>query len=797
MSHGKPMKLIRREEKSSDKINILTHYDDHTLLDKSGKLIQIIKIKGLNFSTQDDLTLDLYKIRRNHLFKSFASQFALYCWEVKRRVNDFAGGNFDENYSSSVNDQYKEFLIKQKLFHKELYLAIVSKHPEGIFNKGWSFLQQLTKKFDKPAKQNYLLKRHQELNEIVNRALSTFSAYHCELLGTYIENEIVYSEPLEVISYFLNGEYSKVPLNIEDASKVLPRKRLFFNPRSGVVEMRSPDQSSRFLAFISIKGYSATTYQSMLNRLNELRFPYVITQSFRFYDKENSKKVLRDQQNEMLQSKDESISLTHEIDSAFDDAASGEVGFGKHHFSMACFADSIAELNQYVSEVSAKFSDAGIIAVREDVAAELSFWAQLPGNFAYIARPADISTLNIASFINFHNYPLGKLHNNHWGDAVTVLETISGSPYYFNFHYKDIGNFLVFGSTGSGKTVLVGFLILQSMKFGGKRIIFDKDRGLEIVVKAMGGVYERIRPTNRTGFNPCHLKDSIANRKFLTQLFSKMFSVNGDILNEQDRKVIERAIAGIYELPFADRRICHLAPFFGTKEAGSLRARFDEWHSDGPFAWAFDHDEDSLNLNPDVIGFDLTYLLKDPICKTPILMYLIHRIEETLFGERGIIFFDEGFKVLDDDFFKPFFNDWPRTYRKKNIIFGLATQVVNDITQYGSHKAINEGAYCKIFFPNPAADEDVYINKLGLTYKEYELIKTIPDDQHYFLLTHGQGTHKESVVARINLSQLEDVIAVISAREESLILLDQIQSEVWREPELWLPIFHTNRKKLI
>ena len=78
-----------------------------------------------------------------------------------------------------------------------------------------------------------------------------------------------------------------------------------------------------------------------------------------------------------------------------------------------------------------------------------------------------------------------------------MFETLSGSPYYFNFHYKDVGNFLVFGAMGSGKTVLVGFLIAQSMKFGGKRIIFDKDRGLEILVRALGGIYETIKPGNQ------------------------------------------------------------------------------------------------------------------------------------------------------------------------------------------------------------------------------------------------------------------------------------------------------------
>src|SRR5262249_18310299 len=154
--------------------------------------------------------------------------------------------------------------------------------------------------------------------------------------------------------------------------------------------------------------------------------------------------------NEMLQSKDESITQTEQIDDAFDDTASGEVGYGKHHFSLVCYADTQEELNKQIGIIVSRFADVDIACVREDVACEPSFWAQLPGQFSYICRPADISTKNMASFASLHNYSMGKLTGNHWGDAVTVLETLSGSPYYFNFHYRDVGNFLIFGAMGSG-----------------------------------------------------------------------------------------------------------------------------------------------------------------------------------------------------------------------------------------------------------------------------------------------------------------------------------------------------------
>jgi len=800
-------RTIKYEEQASKHINVLAHYDDDTLLDKSGKLIKIFKLAGLDFVTKDEQTLNAYKTRRNHLLKNFSSDFACYCWQVRRKTKQYPAGEFKNGLAKRVNEAYKQKINTTEMFHTELYLALMTKQPEGLINKGFSFLNQLKIWFDKCAKQDYLVKRHRELNDATEKVLSALSDYDCQLLTVYEKKGVKFSEPLAFLSQLINFDSCSIPLDIADAGTVLPRRRLFFNSRAGVIEMREANGSKRFAAMLSIKAYSPITYQGILDELSTLRCEYVITQSFRFYDRQNAKQRLLDQQKEMLQSKEESITQTEQIDDVFDETASGEVGYGKHHLSLACYADSQEELNKQVGMIISRFADVDITCVREDIACELGFWAQLPGNFRYICRSADISTKNMAGFASFHNYALGKIRGNHWGDAVTIFETLSGSPYYFNFHYKDVGNFLVFGAMGSGKTVLIGFLILQSMKFGGKRIIFDKDRGLEILVRAMSGIYERIKPGIQTGFNPCHLKDTPENRKFLSVLFKKMLTVNGEVLTESEADIVERAIDGMYRLDKGSRQLCHIASFFGANKkacpsmilAGglpqhasswdSLRSRFDQWHSDGPHAWLFDNVDDSLHLEAEVIGFDLGHILTDEYCKTPALMYLTYRVEQALEGNRGILFCDEGWQLLLDSYFKDLINNWSRTPRKKNNIFGLATQVANDTVDLSISKAINESAFCKIIFPNPSADRKVYIDDLGLSDYEYSLIKTIPDDQHYFLLNHGRGINKESVVLRLNLAGFEDLITIISAREETLALLDQIRAEVGDDPNDWLSIF--------
>lgn len=786
--------MVRNEDKASSHINVISHYDDDTLLDKDGKLIKIIKLEGIDFVTRDEQTLDIYKNRRNNLLKNFSSEFAIYFWEVRRKKTVFPEGEFEEGFAKDVNEEYKKKIAQSDMFQSNLYLAVMTKPPEGFMNWGFNIFKWFSHKVDGAEKRSYFINRHQELCNVTRKIISSLDDYKPKLLGVYEKNSVLFSEPLEFISQLINFDGFPVPLNLCDAAQALPRHRLFFNHKAGVIEIRRVDGGKKFAAMLSIKAYSPITYQGLLDEISAMKIEYTASQSFRFYDRQIAKNRLRDQQKEMRQTKDESITQTEQITDAFDDAASGEVSFGAHHLTIACYADSQEKLNKDIAALVSRFSDLDIVCIRESVGCECAFWAQLPGNFGYILRAADISTKNMSALMSLHNYAVGNIKENHWIYPVTIFETLSGSPYYFNFHYKDVGNFLVFGATGSGKTVLVGFLILQSMKFGGKRVIFDKDRGLEILVKAMGGIYDRIKPGISTGFNPCQLDDTPENRKFLSLLFKKMLSGNGELLTESDSGLIENAIDGMYRLEKTERQLRHIASFFGTKRSGSIRMRFDQWYSNGPHAWLFDNAKDKLNLEPNVLGFDLGNILSDQECKTPALMYLTHRVSQALEGHRGMLFFDEGWVSLNDSYFDDILNDWSRTPRKKDNILGMATQVANDTVNSAVSKSINESASCKIFFPNSSADRNVYINDYGLSEYEYHLIKTMPDDQHYFLLIYGRSTNKQSVVIRANLSGMDNVISVISAREKLLALFDQILSEVGDDPKAWLPVFYARQK---
>ena len=93
--------------------------------------------------------------------------------------------------------------------------------------------------------------------------------------------------------------------------------------------------------------------------------------------------------------------------------------------------------------------------------------------------------------------------------------------------------------------------------------------------------------------------------------------------------------------------------------------------------------------------------------------------------------------------------------------------------------------------PNLKADKESYCDDFGLSLEEFRIIRELPDNSRCFLIKHGA----HSVIARHDLSGMDDALSVLSGREETVVLLDQIRSEVGDDPRHWLPLFHERRKQ--
>ena len=777
-------RIARRDKPAGARLPYLRHVDDMTLETRDGLLMQVIHLRGLPFETLDSEELDYRLSVREAVIRSLgSSRYAVYQHVVRREVAADVPGMFPDAFSRALDDGWRERLGTRRLFANDIYLTILRRPLVGKL--GWFGRARRALGSSRSVDGVQAMARARdlrELNAVTSSVLASLAPYDVHQLGVYETPRGDRSEILEFLSALYEGGMRAIALPHGDIGRYLPTRRISFG--SDAIELAGVAAGERrFCTMVSVKDYPADTMAGMLDDLYRLPFELTVSQSFALTDRQPALDRMNLALRRMRAADDEALSLRAGLATAKDDIAAGRAAFGEHHLTVAIWAATLEQLDAAVGEVQAVLTDAGIISVREDVNLEAAFWAQFPGNFRDIARRALISTANFAGFASGHNFPLGQADGNHWGQAVTLLETTAAGPYYFNFHKGDLGNFTIIGPSGSGKTVVLNFLLAQARRFSPNIMFFDKDRGAEIFIRALGGRYEVLRPGVRTGFNPLLLPDTPVNRRFLAEWLGRLMAPAN---RAEDKAEIEAAIDASYAQPPALRRLRHLIELFRgarSARADDLAARLAPWVDDGQHAWLFDNEEDGLDLSDATLGFDMTAVLDDPALRTAAMMYLFHRVEERLNGTPTLIVIDEGWKALDDDVFVARIRDWEKTIRKRNGVVGFATQSASDALASRISAAIIEQAATQIFMVNPKAQAEEYMTGFGLTRHEYDLVRTLPESSHAFLIKHG----RESVVARLDLAGRPDLLTILSGRERTVRLLDTIREDVGDAPEAWLP----------
>ncbi|MGH8336269.1 MAG: VirB4 family type IV secretion/conjugal transfer ATPase, partial [Gammaproteobacteria bacterium] len=329
---------------------------------------------------------------------------------------------------------------------------------------------------------------------------ASLARYEPESLGCYQDSSRWYSSLLEYLALLINGERQRVPLPRGPLAAALATTRLCFGGE--VVEYRLAT-GTRVGAMLGIKEYPTPSVTGMLDRLLSAPFAFVLTQSFAFLSKASSQGLLTRQINRMANAGDFAVSQAQELGEALDALTSNEFVMGDHHFTLQVLAapDVVADgrpdeerlrtLNDCVARARAILADTGMTVAREDLALEAAFWAQLPGNFQLRPRKAPVTSRNFAALVPFHNFPPGRATGNHWGESLTLFPTRAHSAYHFSLHAsdpsdgdsrRDAGHTFICGPTGSGKTVLIGFLVAMLARQGVTQVVLDKDRGLERLV---------------------------------------------------------------------------------------------------------------------------------------------------------------------------------------------------------------------------------------------------------------------------------------------------------------------------
>jgi len=803
--------VARRDPASMSHIPYTAHLSPHVVATKYGDFVQAFRLSGAAFETADSADINLWHERLNNLWRSMGSaHISIWSHLIRGREGSYPTGTFPAAFAGDLDRWYQRRLAGERLMKNDLYLALVYRPTAGIASTLVARMLERARSHSLEACEKDALDACEKLSEAV---LAALDHYEPERLGTYRVGTQYRSRLLEYLASLINAEWQPMALPRTPLDEVLATSR----PLCGyeAIEYRSPTQT-RWGAMLGIKDYASPSVPGMLNGLLSAPFPFVLTQSFTMLSKATSEGLLQRQYNRMRNAGDFAATQTEELKEALDSLASNEFVLGDHHFSLQVLTDPcpgvidgqrvehLKALNDRIALARELLTDTGFTVAREDLALEASFWAQLPGQFRLRPRKSPITSRNFAALAPLQNYPSGLAHANHWGAATAVLMTEARSPYFFSLHAsdpheqgggsrKDVGHTLLRGPTGSGKTVLIGFLISMLTRQGVTQVVIDRDRGLEVLVRALEGEYLSLRNGRPTGFNPLQLPNTPDHEEFLKVWLRVLGRApSGAPLTVREEGDLDQALRGVLALEPAARRLSRLIEFLDRTDAEGAYARLARWcHSTaGEYAWVFDNPSDLIvpRLRTQaIVGFDYTDFINHPVTRVPVTHYLLHLISGLLDGRRLACWMDEFSQPLSDPVFAPFAKVGLQNWRKLDGVFCAATQIPQEVTTSPIARAVIEQTATKVFFPNAEASRDVYIDEFNLNEREFDLIKNqLQPGSRRFLIKQGRS----SVVCQLDLKGLKKALAVISGRRTSVDLMHELIKEHGPHTSSWLPRFY-------
>jgi len=795
-----------------DFIPYVCHYNSNTILTKNGELVKIIRITGFS----DESMMSQVSSLRDNIRSSIVNhipdnKFAFWFHTIRRKKNINPEGEFDEFFPKQLDKSWKEQNKWSEQYVNELYITIISEGLDSSIANFQSLMRSFSQKVTANLHQNYLEQSHKVLAKIVNNILADIEEYGAELLGIKEFDGVLYSQPMNFFGKIVNLFEERYKLSLNDMSYELVSHKIAFGDRE--IEVIG-NETKQFGAMLSIKEYREVSTES-LDYVLQLPFEMIVTQSFDFTSSHKEMEPY-EYQNYILQvSGDEAFRSLIGVDKFvahndkwhlsdnMEEEKKAEIAqqenekltstnFGKLQTTFMIIANSPEDLEADVKSAMHKFNLIGFAVVREDVFSEHCFWAQLPGNFQFLRRQKIIHSSKIAGFAALHSFPAGSIAKNHWGPAVTVLPTILNTPYFFNFHEKDLGHLIVVGSHNSGKTSLINFLISQSRRFKSKIFYFDINKKSECFIKAINGNYYNIsydiKKKNCLSLNPFSLEKNQDSQEFLISWFKSLVTFSRYPIPKEELDFVKDIVNEMFNANVTN--FTQAIDFFNNQNTPTIYQKLQVWNK-GRLSHIFGAENEESWEKSDIVAFDFTDVIQQKPIVIPIFNYLIYKIEENLRGNPAIMVLSEAWNLINNPIFAPQILEFLARMRSRNCVVIFECGNITEASESEIIFDIRKNVAAEIYTPN-RNPEEYYSSVFGLNEEELEMVRTMDLEAGHFMLR----TQGDDIIASFNLEKkFSKAKKILSSDEISRIILQEVESLSANEngkvnPEVWIPQFY-------
>ena len=433
----------------------------------------------------------------------------------------------------------------------------------------------------------------------------------------------------------------------------------------------------------------------------------------------------------------DAVAMQDETASAYAESASGRVRFG--YFTNALILrDSQMQRGLAQSQLLLQaLRDQGYTCSLETMNATDAFLGTLPGHgYANLRRPL-LSSRNIA-----HLFPVSApwkgsrtcpspLFPDH-SPALACARTSGGIPFMVNLYQGDVGHVLVVGATGAGKSVLVGWLTLNFLRYSESRVhIFDIGLSHQIPCLAADGRHFSFGEADTHPLQPLRHIHEEAERLWALAWLETIYDLAQERLNASDRRALENTL-DLLSQSSPDHRTMSALHLLLPQPLQSTVFRYTEA---GPYGQLFDGIA-GATAEVRMHVYELGHVLdQGDAVIVPLLLALFRKIERTLDGTPTLIVIEESWAALLRSRFAERIKAWLLTLRKRNAAVLLVAHSAAQIAALPNAALITESCPTKIILPNPEARTEegmAMYRALDLSRRAIDVIASAKPKRDYF-----------------------------------------------------------------
>jgi type IV secretory pathway VirB4 component len=427
-----------------------------------------------------------------------------------------------------------------------------------------------------------------------------------------------------------------------------------------------------------------------------------------------------------------------DIEKLRDDLTQGIERFFQFALYTTIYAKDEEELDELTAEVESIFGGKLIYTKKVLYQSEQGFNSTIPIANDELLISFNMNTSPVASSFPFISSELtsdeGILYGiNRHNNSLIIFERFS----------LQNANYVVFATSGAGKSYAVKLEVLRSMMLGTDVIIIDPEREYEHLSEAVGGTYINISLASKQKINPFDLPRGIGDASVEDIIRSGVIALKGllrlmlgDLTTEED-SILDRALIETYAskdiTPQAD--LDKVEPpimqdlqniLEGMEGASDLSLRLKKY-TEGTFAGLFNQPT-NVDMKNQLVAFSVRDLEDElrPIAIYTIVTYIWNVVRSQV--KKRILVIDEAWWLMTHEDSAKFIYALVKRCRKYYLGVTTITQDVNDFLNSPYGRAIVTNSALQLLLKqSPAAIDNI------------QKVFLLTEGEKYLLLECGVG----------------------------------------------------------